>query len=86
MVRYLSLDETVSETIRILAENCRRRRAALGLSQAELAERTGIAVSHTSNIENARANPTVEILDLLAGEFGCRTAALLMPMDDEPSG
>lgn len=86
MVRYLSLDGAVSETIRILAENCRQRRSALGLSQAELAERSGIAVSHISNIENARANPTVEVLDQLAAQFGCKTAALLMPMDDDPGG
>lgn len=86
MVRHLNLDETVSETIRLIAENCRQRRTALGLSQAELAERTGIAVSHISKIENARANPTVEVLDQLAAEFGCRTAALLMPMDEDPGG
>jgi transcriptional regulator with XRE-family HTH domain len=47
------------------------------MSQAELSERTGIAASHLSHIERARANPTLATLDRLAAEFRCTVPDLL---------
>ncbi len=66
MARYLRLDEAASELAKQLAANCKKRRAALRMSQAELAERTGIAASHMSYIEQGKANPTLEVLEDLA--------------------
>lgn len=66
MARYLRLDEAASELAKQLGINCKKRRAALALTQAELAELTGIAASHLSYIEQGKANPTLEVLEDLA--------------------
>ncbi|WP_176593295.1 helix-turn-helix domain-containing protein [Sphingobium sp. 15-1] len=77
MARYLRLDEAASELAKLLAENCKRRRADLAISQAELAERTGIAASHISLIEQAKANPTLEVLEDMAKGLQTTVVALL---------
>lgn len=66
-----------SELTTLLGRNCRERRANLELSQAQLSERTGIVVSHLSNIENGHANPTLEVLVTIAGALHCRVTDLL---------
>lgn len=66
MARYLKLDEAASDLAKQLGANCKRRRAALRMSQAELAERSGIAASYLSLLEQAKANPTLEVLENLA--------------------
>lgn len=66
MAQLLKLDEAASKLAKQLGANCRQRRAALTLTQAELSERTGIAASHLSHIERGQANPTLEILEQLA--------------------
>lgn len=82
MPRFLKLDQAAYELARNLGANCRARRAKLGISQAELSERTGVAASHLSYIENGRANPTLEIVQLLANGLGCSALDLL----SEPNG
>lgn len=77
MARYLKLDETASELAKQLGANCRQRRMALKMSQAELSERTGIAASHLSHIEHGRANPTLEIMEQLAEALGATVVELL---------
>jgi len=67
----------VSEIALLLGRNCRERRADLKMSQAELSQRTGIAASHLSHIENGRGNPTLEVLATIADELHCRVADLL---------
>ena len=46
-----------------LLETARREHQ---MSQAELAERSGVAASHISHIEHGTANPTLEVLENLA--------------------
>ena len=83
MARYLKLDETASELAKQLGANCKGRRSALSMSQAELAERTGIAASHLSYIEQGKANPTLEILEQLAE--GLQTTVIdLLTADKNP--
>ncbi|WP_390588532.1 helix-turn-helix domain-containing protein [Erythrobacter sp. MTPC3] len=77
MVRYLSRDEVASPTLKHLAANCRCLRIARGLSQAELSELSGIAASHISNIENVRANPTIDSLEDLASALQVSVLDLL---------
>src|SRR3546814_16498115 len=76
MARYLKLDEVASELALTLGSNCKKRRAELGMSQAELAERSGVAASHLSHIEQGKANPTLEVLQQLAE--GLQTTVLAM--------
>lgn len=77
MAKFLRLDGSASPHARQLATNVHERRVALQMSQAELSERTGIAASHLSHIERARANPTLATLDRLAAEFRCTVPDLL---------
>src|SRR3546814_12032233 len=74
---YLKLDEVASELALTLGSNCKKRRAELGMSQAELAERSGVAASHLSHIEQGKANPTLEVLQQLAEGLQTTVLALL---------
>ncbi len=75
--QYLKLDQAASELAVQFGANARARRNALKLSQAELSERTGLAASHLSFIENGRANPTMEVMEKLAAGLGVSLIALL---------
>jgi transcriptional regulator with XRE-family HTH domain len=48
----------------------RRRREALGLSQADLAEAIGRSIQSVGEIERGRSAPTFETLDAIAGVLG----------------
>jgi transcriptional regulator with XRE-family HTH domain len=61
----------------ILGANVRRVRQRAGLTQAELAQRAGLAQPAISLIEAGQANPTVQTLQLLADALGCALADLL---------
>ena len=77
MPQYLRLDQTASDLAMKFGENCRLRRKALRLSQAELSERTGLAASHLSYIENGKANPTPEVMEALAAGLGVTVVEML---------
>jgi transcriptional regulator with XRE-family HTH domain len=59
--------------------NLRRLRIAAGLSQDELAARTGLDRTYISGIENGRPNPTVIVLNELAIQLGVDPRELLDP-------
>ncbi|HEY3256267.1 MAG TPA: type II toxin-antitoxin system HicB family antitoxin [Polyangiaceae bacterium] len=50
----------------------RQRRAALGLSQAEVAKRAGVSQQQIARLENPDGNPTVAMLVKVAEALGCR--------------
>ena len=54
-----------------MAKSFRNAREQTGLSQLELAQRTGIPQPTISRIERAATNPTVETLAQLARGLGC---------------
>lgn len=43
-----------------------------GITQKELADRTGIAQADISKLENGNANPSIRTLKRLASGLGCR--------------
>jgi len=61
----------------ILGANVRRVRQRAGLTQADLAQRAGLAQPAISLIEAGQANPTVQTLQQLADALGCPLADLL---------
>jgi transcriptional regulator with XRE-family HTH domain len=61
----------------ILGANLRRARQRTGLTQAELAQRAGLAQPAISLIEAGQANPTVQTIQQLANALGCPLAELL---------
>lgn len=64
----------------ILAARIRRLRTALGMTQAELSEATGITRSHISAIENGRCNIRLDSVDKIARALGVPIQRLF---DDE---
>jgi transcriptional regulator with XRE-family HTH domain len=60
-----------------LAINVRRLRTERSLTQEKLAIDAGVAAPYLSRIEHGLVNPTVDILDLLAGALGVPVDALL---------
>lgn len=60
-----------------LASRLYRLRDSLGLTQEELAVRTGLDQAGISDIENGDANPTVRTLGRLAAGLGVDASALL---------
>ena len=60
----------------ILARTIKRERKLLGLSQGELAERSGVHRTYVSDLERGARNPTVEIVAKLAQALGTSVAKL----------
>jgi transcriptional regulator with XRE-family HTH domain len=59
-----------SAALEVLARNVQDLRKALGLSQTRLAASVEIDQNEVSKIENARANPTILLLERLADALG----------------
>lgn len=68
-----------SEPRRFLGENVRRLRLAAGLSQDELAGRSGLHRTYISSIERGKRNVSVENIFTLASALGCDPRDLLDP-------
>ncbi|WP_237152081.1 helix-turn-helix domain-containing protein [Oryzibacter oryziterrae] len=62
---------------KIVGENVRRAREAIGLSQEELGDKAGIDRTYVSGVERGVRNPTVKVLARLADALGVPPAQLL---------
>jgi DNA-binding XRE family transcriptional regulator len=60
-----------------LARNLRRLRTEQGWSQEDYADRAGIHRTYVSDIERGARNPTITVVEKLAGPFGVPAASLL---------
>lgn len=60
----------------VLSYNMKSRRKALGLSQIDLAEKTGSAANYISKIEAGRQFPSVEMIEKLASALQMDTVEL----------
>lgn len=60
-----------------LARNIRKLREARGWSQEDYADRAGIHRTYVSDIERARRNPTITVVDKLAKPFDVSAGSLL---------
>lgn len=69
----------------VLSRNMKSRRKALGLSQTDLAEKTGSAANYISKIEAERQFPSVEMIEKLAGALQMDTVELFSPADRQHS-
>src|SRR5665213_660592 len=68
----------VDDTGARIAHRIRLERAARGWSQADLADRSGVAKATISKIEREEMSPTAVILVRLAGAFDLTLAGLLL--------
>lgn len=69
-----------------LGEIIRARRKALDLTQAELADRSGLSQMSVSLFENDRRNPSLGTLDVLAVHLKCSTSDLLRTREEDRHG
>src|SRR3954463_14788668 len=69
-----------------VAEQVRRRRVALGLSNGELAARAGISKAMLSKIEHRRTSCSLSTLARLAAARGVRVPARPAEPPDRPAG
>lgn len=69
----------------VLSYNMKSRRKALGLSQIELAEKTGSAANYISKIEAERQFPSVEMIEKLAEALQIDTVDLFSLSDQQKS-
>jgi transcriptional regulator with XRE-family HTH domain len=71
----------VDDSVKTIAANVRRLRAARGLSAAGLARASAVARATLAELEAGRGNPTVETLYALASVLGVTLADLLVPAE-----
>lgn len=64
---------------RLVGRNVRRQRIERGLTQEQLAERSGFSQFYISGLENGRRNPTVVSLYELAQALGVSHVDLVTP-------
>ncbi|TVR89039.1 MAG: XRE family transcriptional regulator [Spirochaetaceae bacterium] len=74
--------EKLSDVRRILAENVRKQRRQLGMSQFQLAERCGISSSFIGEIETSKKYPSAETLAVLAHALGLAPYQLYLDGSD----
>jgi transcriptional regulator with XRE-family HTH domain len=60
-----------------LGKNVRRLREARGWSQEDYADRAGIHRTYVSDIERGRRNPTITVVEKLAGPLEVNAGELL---------
>ncbi len=61
----------------LVGENIRRVRLAAGMTQEELAERSGFSQQYISSLERGRRNPTIVSIYELAQALGVSHEALV---------
>lgn len=66
-----------------IGERVKARRAALGLKQAELAEKAGVSPSYLSRLEAGQSGDSVDELLRIARALACRLADLVGETEDE---
>ena len=64
-----------------LGRRVKELRGLHGITQEELADRSGLFRTYMSRIESGRANPTLTMLHQIAAAFGVDVGELLVPSD-----
>lgn len=65
--------------VQTFAQNVRKRRVALGISQESLAEAAGVHRTYIGMIERAEKNVTLYNIERIAGALNVSAASLLEP-------
>lgn len=58
-------------------KQARKRRKDLGLSQEDVAAKTGLSIPLLSEVERGRANPTLQTMEKIAAALGTSVAVML---------
>lgn len=73
----MPIDPTTCALVGIFADNVRRQRLELGLSQEELAERAGVHRTYVGMLERREKNVTIYNIERIALALGVEPALLL---------
>lgn len=79
MAQSLDLEDICNPRARLFGERLKASRKALKLTQTQLVGRTGITPGYLSEIENGRANPTLDMMVKLSEAVGVDVSILLRP-------
>jgi transcriptional regulator with XRE-family HTH domain len=71
----------VANVKEILAQNLKKHRKRLGITQPELAEKAGLSTNYLGMIEVARNFPTADVLERLAAALGIKSNELFSVSD-----
>ena len=71
------------DSLQIFAQNVRRERNALSLSQEQLAEKAGLHRTFISHIERGTRNVSIRTMSLLAKALTVPLYQLLIPQEDQ---
>lgn len=69
--------------VTVFAANVRRRRLELGLSQEELAERSGVHRTYVGMLERSEKNVTIYNIERIALALGVEPAFLLTQIESQ---
>ena len=75
-----------ADPVEQLAANVKRVRAYRGLTQQDVADRGGLALSDVSRIERGKRDPGIRVLFRVARGLSIQPAALLPRVDWAPEG
>jgi transcriptional regulator with XRE-family HTH domain len=73
----MSVAPTNCRLVSVFAENVRRKRIALGLSQEALAERAGVHRTYVGMLERGEKNVTIYNIERIADALSVEPASLL---------
>jgi len=73
----------VANVKEILAQNLKKHRKLLGITQPELAQRAGLSTNYLGMIEVARNFPTADVLERLAAALGIKSNELFSISDSQ---
>ncbi|MBB3588940.1 helix-turn-helix domain-containing protein [Sphingomonas sp. BK481] len=86
MVKFVDLEDIPHPRAVLFGARLKESRKALKLTQTQLVGRTGITPGYLSEIENGRANPTLEMMVKLSDAVGVDVSILLIPADAGSKG
>lgn len=67
---------------RVVGENVKQARNAAGLTQEQLAERSGYSQQYLSELENGKRNPTIVAIYEIAQALGVSHVALVSQLQN----
>ena len=82
MAKIIDLDDGGHPTAQLFGERLKERRRALGLTQAQMFEQTGITTTYISLVERGQANPTLDVMIKLADAVGAEAWDMIRPPSD----
>ncbi len=79
MPKLIVADDLKLPAAELFGKRLKGRRRERGLTQGDLAERTGTTAAYVSQVERGQANPTLDVMARFADEVGSEVWDMLRP-------